>query len=99
MSLPTYDQAALKALCDRWAVSEMSLFGSAVRSDFGVDSDVDVLVAFQPEAPWTLLDLVRMRDELSELFSRPVDLVERDAVRNPFRRKAILEPREIVYAA
>ena len=86
-------------VCRRWKVTEFSLFGSAVREDFGPDSDVDVLVRFAPDAGWSLLDLVTMRDELAGLFGRPVHLVEAEGLRNPFRRDAILRSREVVYAS
>ena len=89
----------LKALCQRWEVRQLSLFGSVLREDFSPSSDVDVLVTFEETARWNLLDLVRMRDELQALFGREVDLVEEPALRNPFRRHAILCNREVVYAA
>ncbi len=89
----------LEALCRRWRVRELALFGSAVRDDFGPQSDVDVLVSFDEDAPWSLWDLITMRDELTELFGRPVDLVEREGLRNPFRRQRILETRQVIYAS
>lgn len=88
---------ALEALCRRWRVRELALFGSAVREDFGPDSDVDVLVSFDADAPWSLWDLITMQTELAELFGRPVDLVEREGLRNPFRRQRILETRRVIY--
>jgi hypothetical protein len=87
------------AFCKRWKVLEFALFGSVLRDDFGPDSDVDVLVTFEPEAAWSLFHLVEMKDELESLFGRPVDLVEKPAIKNPFRRHAILNHQEIVYAA
>ncbi len=92
----------LAEFCRRWKVSELALFGSALREDFKPDSDVDVLVAFTPNAKWSLIDLVSMQDELSRLWQRPVDLVTRRAVersQNWIRRRAILESAEVVYAA
>ena len=92
----------LADFCRRWKVSELALFGSALRDDFKPESDVDVLVAFAPDAHWSLLDLVKMQDELSSLWKRPVDLLTRRAVersQNWIRRKAILESAEVVYAA
>mgnify|MGYP002625302701 CR=1 FL=1 len=93
------DQTAGNALCDKWKVRELSLFGSVLRDDFDEDSDVDVLVSFETDAPWSLWDLIVMRDELSAMFGRPVDLVEREAIENPFRRHRILTTREIIHAA
>jgi predicted nucleotidyltransferase len=80
-------------------VTELALFGSALRDDFGPESDVDLLVTFDPGAPWSLFDLVEMREELAEVFGREVDLVEKKALRNPFRRRAILDSSRTLYAA
>ena len=85
--------------CRRWKVREFSLFGSVLREDFGPKSDVDVLVSFQPDSTWDLLDMVDMRDELVTLFGREVDLVEEEGLRNPFRRANILSTRQVIYAA
>ena len=74
------DQDRLAAFCRRWGVADMALFGSVLRDDFRPDSDVDVLVAFVPDARHGLFDLVEMEDELSGLFGRRVDLVTRRAV-------------------
>ena len=93
------DRGKIADFCRRWRVVELSLFGSVLRGDFSGDSDVDVLVSFSPQAPWSAFDLVEMREELEILFARPVDLVERAALRNPFRREAILRGRKVVYAA
>jgi uncharacterized protein len=90
---------AIVDFCRRWKVREFSLFGSVVRDDFRPDSDIDVLVSFAPDTPWSLADLAEMREELMTLFGREIDLVEREALRNPFRRHAILTTREIIHAA
>ncbi len=85
---------ALRELCARWRVSELAVFGSALRDDFGSESDIDLLVSFEPAASWSLLDHGRMQQELADLLGRPVDLVSRRAVEasaNPLRRRAILE--------
>lgn len=96
VSLP---QDQIVQFCRKWRVAELSLFGSVLRDDFGPDSDIDVLVSFDPDAPWSLYDWVDMIDELKAIFGRDVDLVEREAIRNPFRRREILSTREVVYAA
>ncbi|OGQ97682.1 MAG: hypothetical protein A2284_00640 [Deltaproteobacteria bacterium RIFOXYA12_FULL_61_11] len=98
----TYDRAALTAWFRRWAVQEVSLFGSVLREDFRADSDVDVLVRFLPKAELGLWDLNRMREELKQLFGREVDLLDVKVVersRNYLRRAAILQASERVYAA
>ncbi len=91
----------MEAFCKRWMVGELSFFGSVLRDDFGPESDVDVLVSFEPAARPSLLDHVAMKDELAEILGRPVDLVTRPAVersRNSIRRDAILSSSEVVYA-
>ena len=92
------DREALAEFCRKWRVRELSLFGSAVRDDFGPESDLDFLVSFDPEAPWSLWDLMEMKEELEALFGRRVDLVEKEALRNPWRKREILRTYEVIYA-
>ena len=90
------------AFCRQWRIVELALFGSVLRDDFGPESDVDVLVTFAPSARWSLLDLVRMQEELTAVLGRKVDLVERAAVEqseNYIRRRHILQSLEPVYVA
>ena len=91
-------QEKIKDFCRRWKVTEFGLFGSILREDFGHDSDIDVLVTFAPDAHHSLFDLARMEEELGVIFGKRVDLVEKAALRNPFRRQAILKSLEVVYA-
>lgn len=93
------DPKVLAGFCRRWRIREMSLFGSCLRDDFRPDSDIDVLVSFEPSVPWSLWDMVDMREELIAITGRKVDLVDKEGLRNPYRREAILSSREIVYAA
>jgi len=93
------DRQAIEQFSRRWKMTEFSLFGSVLGDDFRPDSDIDCLVSFASEARWSLLDLARMEEELTALFGRRVDLVEKEALRNPFRRHAILTTRDVIYAA
>lgn len=93
------DRNSLAEFCRKWRIRELSLFGSALRDDFGPDSDLDFLVSFEPEAGWDLFDLIAMKEELENRFGRRVDLVEKEALRNPWRRYEILRTREVLYAA
>lgn len=71
-----FRQEALDDLCRRWHIQRLSVFGSALRDDFGPDSDVDVLVEFEPEHTpgWEIADI---GEELSEVFAgRYVDMVD-----------------------
>jgi len=96
------DREQLVAFCQKWQIVELSFFGSVLRDDFGPDSDVDVLVAFAPEATPGLADLLRMEEELKAIFGREVDLVLRRAIErseNPIRRRHILGSLETAYVA
>jgi predicted nucleotidyltransferase len=93
------DRDRIADFCRRWSITELALFGSILRADFRADSDVDVLVTFAPDAPWTMWDLSRMRAELESTFGREVDLVEKKALRNPYRRQAILADHHVLYAS
>lgn len=108
MSMPTVAQTlhgvqisaeAIEDFCRRWKIVELALFGSILSPEFRPDSDIEVLVTFSPDAQHSLFDLVTMQDELAVMFGREVDLVEKQALRNPFRRKHILEHSQVIYAA
>ncbi len=77
----------------------MALFGSVLRDDFRVDSDIDVLVTFEEDAPWSLWQFLDARQELEDLLGRKVEMVEKKCVTNPFRRYAILTSKQVIYAA
>ena len=89
----------IKDFCRKWKIKEFALFGSVLREDFRPDSDIDVLVSFEEKVSWSLYDVVEMKDELKVIFGRDVDIVEKGAVRNPFRRRSIMTKREVLYAA
>ena len=78
---------------------ELSLFGSAIRDDFGPDSDVDVLVELEPVHGLSLFDWVDMIDELRGIIGREVELVSKTALKNPIRRQEILRNSQLLYAA
>ena len=94
-----YRKERIEEFCRKWQVIEFALFGSVLRDDFRPDSDVDVLITFSADAHPSLFDLGAMSEELREYFGREVDLVEKAAVRNPFRRRHILSNLEVVYEA
>jgi len=101
-SLKGLNRTWLRGFCRRWKVSELAVFGSAIRNDFRRDSDVDFLISFAPDAAWSLLDVVRMQYEIEDKLGRSVDLVSRNAVErssNPYRKEAILGTAETLYAS
>jgi predicted nucleotidyltransferase len=92
----------LDKFCRRWRITELRVFGSALRDDFRPDSDLDLLVTFAPDAEWSLLDHVAMEEEISGILGRKVDLVSQRAIErssNWIRRKAILESAEPYFAS
>jgi len=88
----------LGSFCVKWKIKELAVFGSVLRSDFRDDSDIDVLITFTADANWSLFDIARMREGLSALLGREVDIVQPNGLRNPFRRDEILATREVIYA-
>lgn len=102
ISLPiTWPTTEIKAFCEQWLVSELSLFGSVLRQDFTADSDIDILIAFTPESDWSLFDHVKMQQELMTLLQRKVDLVSKRAIErshNPIRKKNILSTAQVIYS-
>ena len=89
----------LETLCRRHHVKRLGVFGSAARGEMSDTSDVDVLVEFEDGAREGLFDMVRMRDELSRLFGRKVDLATPAILENPYRRNSILKDLRELYAA
>lgn len=96
VSIPT---DRITALCRKWQIVELSLFGSVLTDDFRPDSDVDVLVAFEHGATPSLEAWLDLTDELQAIFGRKVDVVERRLITNPYRRHHILTHRAVLYAA
>ena len=89
----------IAAFCKRHDIVELALFGSAARGELAPESDVDVMATFSADARWDLYDYVEMQDELEQIFHRPVDLVEKGTVSNPFRYRTIMRDLTVVYAA
>lgn len=87
--------------CRRNHIRKLALFGSVLRDDFRHDSDVDVLVEFEPgKTPG--FAFITMQDELKEIIKRDVDLLTFKSIessRNYIRREAILSSAREVYVA
>ncbi len=95
-------RAQLTALCKRYNVARLEVFGSAARGvDFDLErSDVDFLVEFEPDSdPPSLKRFFALADALQTLLQRRIDLVEASAVRNPYIRAGIERSRELVYGS
>ena len=87
----------IREICQRYHIRELGLFGSAARGEMRPDSDVDILVAFDPEANigWQFFDL---EQELTALFGRNVDLGTKASLK-PRIRASVLRDLRVLYAA
>jgi len=88
------DRERLVRVCKKWGLREVAVFGSVTRDDFDEESDIDLLVTFDPGSRFTMLKLADIEADLSAVFGRPVDVVERAAVEeNPnwILRRSILD--------
>ena len=94
-------RSELAELCRKFHVRRLSLFGSSLTHEFDqARSDLDFIVEFQPLAAGEhSRAYFGLSEALQKLFGRPVDLVEHDAVRNPFIRQEIDRTQQIVYGA
>jgi predicted nucleotidyltransferase len=91
---------AVGDFCRRHHLKKLSFFGSITREDFRPDSDVDVMLEFEPGHKADLLALSGLRDELSALFDgRSVDVITNAPIPNPFVRETIMRDLQTVYAA
>ena len=92
----------IEAFCHKWKIAELSLFGSILRDDFSPDSDVDLLVTFEPGIRWGILELLEMEEELKAITGRQVDIVNRKSIEasgNWIRRDSILKSATPYYVA
>ncbi len=89
----------LEEICQRYGVKKLELFGSAARSDFGPESDIDILIRFLPDRTPSLGKLVELQDELADLFGRSVQLATSSILENPYRRKTVEKDLRALYAA
>lgn len=98
--LPDIDKQALAAICRKYGVKKMSLFGSAARNALRPESDVDLLVEFNRSSRTSTFDLVHLQEELSPLFGgRVIQIAGPGILRNPYRRQTIAPDLKLLYAA
>lgn len=87
---------AITALCEKYPIRKLSLFGSVLRDDFRPDSDIDVLVEYEPDVVITYLDMAQHEIELSAILGRKVDIREAQELSRYFRQK-VLENAVLIY--
>lgn len=92
------DQKQIAEFCRRNHIRKLALFGSVLRDDFLADSDVDVLVEFEPDHSIGLIKMAGMEIELTRIIGRKVDLRTAGELSRYFRDKVVAEA-EVQYAA
>jgi uncharacterized protein len=92
------DAPSLAEVCRRYSVKELSLFGSAVRGEMRPESDLDIMVEFEPGARISLIKFESFVDELESLAGRKVDLVTKRGLK-PWVRPTVLKDARVIYAA
>jgi len=92
------DRKAIERFCVKHHVQKLSLFGSILREDFGQDSDVDVLIEFEPGYRIGLIGLAGMEIELSTILGRKVDL-NTPGFLSPYFRDSVLASAVVQYDA
>lgn len=91
------DQERIAAFCQRHHIRKLAFFGSVLRDDFRPDSDIDVLIEFEPGQRVGLIRLAGMELELSDILGRKVDL-RTPADLSRYFRQAVVASAEVQYA-
>ena len=93
--------AEISQFCEKWYIAELALFGSVLGDRFNANSDIDILLSFQPNSRQGLLTLAKIKHELELLVCRDVDIALKQAILksdNRIRRQEILQTAQILYA-
>lgn len=91
-------QVAIAALCRRYRVRRLAAFGSVLTPAFGPASDVDLVVAFEPMLVEDYADnYLALKFALEETLGRPVDLLEAQALHNPYFQAEVARTQWVVY--
>ncbi|TVR99752.1 MAG: DNA polymerase subunit beta [Phycisphaerales bacterium] len=94
-----FNLPAIPEICRRWKIAKLWLYGSAARGELKPDSDINLLVAFEPGIVPDLDELDKLEEELFPVFGRPIDLLTKGSIRNPFLRASIEKDLKVLYAA
>ncbi len=88
----------IKELCEINKVKSLYAFGSVVRDDFNIDSDIDLVVDFNEKDPFTYTDLYfNLKSKLEELLKRQIDLIEERAIKNPIFKQQLEKTKVKIY--
>ena len=98
MKLIDENKDKLIELCNNYKVKELYLFGSILTDTFNDSSDIDMLIQFSKIDLLEYFDnYMDFKEKLEQLYNRPVDLVENQAVRNPVFRKILDRDKKLIY--
>ena len=92
------DRTSLAKICLHYGIRELSLFGSAVRGEMNAESDIDLMVEFEPASRIGLIKFESLVEELESLAGRKVDLVTKRGLK-PWVRPQVLKDALVIYAA
>jgi len=87
----------IASICRKLGVVRLDVFGSATRSDFRPESDIDVLVRFDRHPGEMFRRYFDLKEQLEKILGRPVDITLEDSIRNPYFREAIQQSRVRLY--
>ena len=88
--------AAIRAFCERHPIKQLSLFGSALRGELGPESDIDLLVEYEPNARISYFDMAQQEIDLGQVIRRSVDLRTPHELSLHFRQQ-VIESAELIY--
>ncbi|NDC41231.1 MAG: nucleotidyltransferase [Chitinophagia bacterium] len=90
--------AAINTMCQQHRVKALYAFGSVLTKDFNEQSDIDLIVDFEPIGVDQYADnYFELKFSLQHIFNRPVDLLEEKAISNPYFRQSISAQRKVIY--
>lgn len=99
MSIMNINREKIQAFCKKWKIQELAIFGSFLRDDFNTNSDVDILITFNPGVSWGF-EIAELKEELSQIFNRPVDILNKrilERSKNIFKKNEILGSSKVIY--
>jgi len=95
----TITENDINFIVKKYNVKELSIFGSSIREDFKITSDIDLLIEFNDSQNISLYDLLDIQEYFEKITKRSIDIVEPAGLTNPYRKEAILKSKEILYVA
>jgi len=95
----TITENDINFIVKKYNVKELSIFGSSIREDFKITSDIDLLIEFNDSQNISLYDLLDIQEFFEKITKRSIDIVEPAGLTNPYRKEGILKSKEILYVA